>query len=221
MSKIAGFGFLWWLTGSPLLALLLLAVLLYVLDRRYIGILPNVFKPLKTSARIRKVRQELALQPHSTSLKSELAGLLIDKKRYAEAAALLEQAGAAAPDSADAWYGLGLCRLKLGALEEGERLIGRALELNGRLRYGEPYLRLGEALARTEPDKALDYLRRLRDMQSSSCEVYFRLGLILERMGRGDEAKEAYRESAAVYKALPKYKRKSERRWFLLSAMKR
>lgn len=221
MSKAILFGIFWWITGNPFIALLLLFILIYVLDRRYIGVMPNLFKPLQLSSRLGKVRQELSLNPHHASLKLEAARILIEKRRYEEAAALLDEILGVMDDSAEVWFESGLCKLKLGRLAEGEEDMLKALELNPRVRYGEPFLRLGEAFADVDRDKALAYLHQFRDIHSSSCEAYFRLGKVLSRMGRPDEAKSAYREAVHIYRSLPKYKRKSERRWALKAAMKR
>lgn len=221
MSKAILFGVLWWITGNPIVALLLLLVLIYILDRRFIGFMPNLLKPLQLSKRLRKAREELALNPHNASLKLEVARILVEKRRYREASELLDGIIEVMDDSAEVWFESGLCKLKLGDLAEGERRMQKALSLNPRVRYGEPYLRLGEAFADHERDKALDFLHKFRDVQTSSCEAYYRLGSVLHRMGRGEEAKKAWREAVEIYRALPKYKRKSERRWAYKAMMKR
>jgi tetratricopeptide (TPR) repeat protein len=221
MTKAILFGFLWWLTGSPLLAFLVIIVLIYMLDRRFGGFLPNAFRPYQLNSRLRRAKQELSLSPHHTSLKVEAARILIEKRRFQEALSLLDQAILIIKDSADVWFEIGLCQLKLGDVVEGEKSMLRALDINPRVKYGEPYLRIGEAFAATDEAKSLAYLHRFQDIHSSSCESYYKLGNILERLGRRDGARSAYKEAVAIYRSLPKYKRKSERRWALLSAMKR
>jgi len=188
-------------------------VIIYLLDRRYIGILPNLLRPFQLSRRLRRVRQELSLSPYNASLKFETARIFLEKRRYAEAMVLLDELTQVMNDSAEVWYEAGRCRLKLGDLGLGESHILHAMQLNPRVRYGEPYLRLGEAYAEVDQSKALQYLRQFQDIHSSSCEAYYRLGLVLEMMNRKEEAKQAYQEAVAIYRSLPKYKRKSERRW--------
>lgn len=221
MGKFVGFGLLLWLTGNPFVAILLLLLILYVLDRRFVGIFPSITRPLQIRSRLRKIRQELRLNPHHASLKIEAARILIHLKRYAEARGLLDEVLKQVDDSAEVWFEAGLCRLKQNQLSEGESMILKALDLNGRVRYGEPYLRLGEAYAEKDREKALSYLRSFGEIQSSSCEAYYRLGVLLSSMGKTAEAKQAFAEAVEVYRSLPKYKRKSERRWALLSGMKR
>lgn len=221
MGKFALFGLLYWLTGNPFVAFFGLLLIFYILDRRYFGIFPSIAKPFQIRNRLRIIRQELQLNPHHTSLKTEAARILIILGKYAEAEKLLEEVRPLMQDSAEVWYEAGLCRLKQNRLNEGETLIAIALELNPRVSYGEPYLRLGEAFASTDKEKALAYLRQFGEIQSSSCEAYYRLGKILLGMGRKEDAAQAFSEAVNIYRLLPKYKRKSERRWAILSAIKR
>jgi tetratricopeptide (TPR) repeat protein len=220
LTKLLIFGFLFWLIGNPFVALIVLMFIIYMLDRRYIGIFPNVIRPFQSSRRLRKVRQELFLSPHNTSLKVEAARILVEKRRYADAIILLDELIQVVDDSAEIWFEAGQCRLKLGDLNIGESHILKALMLNPRVRYGEPYLRLGEAFANVDQTKALHYLRQFQDIHSSSSEAYYRLGQILEKMDQKDQARRAYQGAANIYRTLPKYKRKSERRWAWLSALK-
>ncbi|TDF95976.1 tetratricopeptide repeat protein [Paenibacillus piri] len=221
MSKVLLFFLLTWLTGSPIVAIIVLLVIFYVLDRRFIGLTPSIVKPIQRSRKLSRLRQELRLNPHQTSAKLELARLLIEKKQYPEASDLLEQVAAVMDDSAEVRADLGLCRLKLGQLEQGESLMLEAVEMNPRVKYGEPYLRLAEAWADRDPNKAIAYLERFREVNSSSCEAYYRLGQLYSRLGHGEKAREAYRETVELYRGLPKYKRRFERKWAWLARLKK
>ncbi|GIP38104.1 hypothetical protein J31TS4_13840 [Paenibacillus sp. J31TS4] len=221
MGKFVLFSLLWWLLGNPFLAIVVLLVILYVLDRRFLGLSPSFLKPLKRTRRLAKLRQELRLHPHDSRGRLEAAQLLAEKKKYREALDYYESVLPVMEDSAEVRFGIGLCRLRLGEREEGEREMREALRLNPRVHYGEPYLRLGEALAESAPDRALAYLEAFREVHSSSCEAYYRLGLLYKRLGREEEARRAFAETVQLYRSLPKYKRRSERRWALLAFWKR
>lgn len=220
MAKFFLFVLLWRLLGNPVLAVIVFAIVLYLLDRRYVGFSPNLLRPFQQSRRLSLLRQELGVNPHQTSAKLEVGRILLQKKRVDEAAAYFEQVLPQMPDSAEVKCELGICYLRQGRLEEGEALIAEGLAANPRVKYGEPYLRLGEAYAGTNPEKALHYLEQFREVQSSSCEAYYRLGQLYERLGRSADAKAAYREAVEIYRVLPKYKRKSERSWMLKSRWK-
>lgn len=217
MGKFSVFLLLTWITGNPLVAVIVLLAILYLLDRRFVGITPSFLKPVRRARRISRLRDELRLNPHNTSAKLELARLLMERSSYGEAKELLEQVRLVMDDSAEVLCELGFCELKLGRLEQGERLIGQALQLNPRVKYGEPYLRLGEALAENAPDRAVGYLQRFGDVNSSSCEAYCRLGQLHKRLGRNEEAARAFREAVDIYRGLHKFKRRAERKWALLA----
>jgi len=221
MSKILIFSFLWYILGNPFLALLVLLVIFYAIDRRYVGLFPSLVRPFRVSRRISALRSELRMSPHNTSAKHELARLLMEKKQYRQALSLLEEVQPRLEDSDDVLAELGICRLKLGDLEVGEQLIMQSVERSPRVKYGEPFLQLGEAFAGANPDKAVRYLERFKDIHTSSCKGYYRLGQLYTIMGRKEDAKAAFRETVEIYRSLPKYKRKTERRWFLLALFKK
>lgn len=220
MSKFFLFALIWWLVGNPFLAIIIVLVVLYMLDRRFIGLSPSLLKPYRRGRRLSRLKRELAMAPHHAGNKLEAARLYIEKEKYAEALELIEQVSSVY-DSADVVYEIGLCRLKLGQLEEGERLILQSLDMNERVKYGEPYLRLGEALAPVQPDRAIRYLEQFRKINSSSCEGSYKLGRIYDKLGNKEEAKRAYGEALHIYRGLPRYKRRAERRWAILSKWRR
>lgn len=220
MGKIIVFVLLWRLLGNPFIALLVLLVVLYLLDRRFVGFSPSILRPLKRARQLRKLRGELRMNPHHTSVKLEIARLEMERRRYGEARALLLDIAGVMSDSAEVLAELGICELKLGQLAEGERLLTEALDINPRVKYGEPYLRLGEAFAASDPEKAIRYLQRFSEVNASSCEAYYRLGLLYRQLHKKEEADAAFRETVELYRGLPKYKRRHERRYAWLARFK-
>jgi tetratricopeptide (TPR) repeat protein len=216
MSKLLLFGLLFWLIGNPIVAIIVLILILYVLDRRFVGLSPSIVKPLKRRSRIKKLEQLLRLNPSDVSSKMELARLQLERKSYARARQMLESVGDAMEHSAEYWDDLGTALLFTGDKERGEQAMLRALAINPRVKYGEPYLRLAAA-NRSDAEKALSYLKELRDIHSSSCEAYYRMGLIYKELGNKTEAKRAFQEAAEIYASLPRYKRRQERSWALRS----
>jgi tetratricopeptide (TPR) repeat protein len=221
LTKIFIFFILWRLTGNPFIAILVLLVIFYFLERRYIGFTPSLARPFKRNRRLRQLQIELLTHPHNTSGKLEAAWLLIEKRKYSQALQYLDEVRHILDDSAEAFYATGLCHLKLGDLAEGEKLVLESLAMNPRVRYGEPYLRLGEAIAAVQPERALNYLQKFREVHSSSCEAYYRLGQLYQHLDRKEEALIIYNETLIIYRGLPKYKKRTERRWAILAWWKR
>ncbi|MOA49630.1 Tetratricopeptide repeat protein [compost metagenome] len=63
-------------------------------------------------------------------------------------------------------------------------------------------------------------LEQFRQVNSSSCEAYYRLGQLYEQLGRGEDARRAYRETLQIYRSLPKYNKRKQRRWAILARFK-
>lgn len=214
------FGLLWWLLGNPFLAIIVMLAILYFLERRFLGLTPSLVKPFQRRSRIAKWRRQLAVNSHDVSAKSELARLLIERKKFGEARELLSSMESKMEHSAEFWSDLGTCELALGRLEEGERAMLQGLDISNRVKYGQPYLKLGEAFAKKEPEKALAYLQQFKQINSSSCEAYYKLGLVYAQLGQSEEAASAYRECRQLFGKLPRYMRRHERKWVLRSLMR-
>ncbi|MGG6311281.1 tetratricopeptide repeat protein [Paenibacillus macerans] len=221
MSKFMLFILLSWLFGNPFIAIIVLLLILYFIDRRYVGLLPSLSKPFKRGRNISRLRQQLSASPFDVSSKRELARLLLERKKFHEAHRLLEEAKDASESSAEFWSDLGAASLGLGRIEEGEAEILHALSLNDRVKYGQPYLQLASAFREKDPQKALQYAAKFGEIQSSSSEAYYLLGSLYQLLGSKEEAKRAFGESIAVYRSLPKYKKRQERKWALRSFLKR
>lgn len=209
------FLFLWlyWLLGNPIIAILVLLVVLYLIDRRFIGITPSIVKPLKRISRIRKLKAHIGASPNDVSSKQELARLLVERKKYGEALKLLEPLQRTLDDSADYWDTVGHCMAETGRLEEGVAHMQKALQLNPRVKYGAPYLRLASIHADKDAETALGFLNQFQHIQSSSCEAYYRMAQLYKKLGRTEDAKAAAAEGLAIYRSLPRYKKRSERGW--------
>lgn len=121
MLKFFGFFMLLNLVGNPFLALIILLVILYFLDRRYVGIFPSITKPFRRSRQISKLRTTISLNPNDVSAKFDLARLMTERKRFSESKELLVQIADRYEQSAEYWVELGYVNLKLGQLPEGKR----------------------------------------------------------------------------------------------------
>lgn len=221
MGKIFGFILLWRLLGNPFLAILVLLVIVYLLDRRFVGVFPSLTKPFKRMGQVSRLRTQISMNPNDVSSKHELARLLIERKKDAEAQKLLESIAFQSEDSAEFWDDLGTVYVRQGDIQKGEAYILKALEINPRVKYGRPYLRLADVYKNSDRDKAVEYVHRFQEIQSSSCEGYYLLGMMYKSLDRQAEAKAAFQESINIYRSLPKYKKRQERKWAVLSMMRK
>lgn len=215
MGKIGIFFLLSWLTGNPIIAIIILLGIVYILDRSFIGIFPSFSKPFKRIRQISKLRQQVAMSPHDVSAKRELARLLMERGKYQEAHDIFLSVENTLSTSADYWSDRGISALKLGLIDEGKRNIKQATDMNERVKYGEPYLQLAIALTVSEPELALKYAAKYSEINSSSIEAYYLVGKLYKAMGHADKAKQAWAEGASIYRALPKYQKRKERKWAL------
>lgn len=211
------FGMLWWLLGNPFVAILVLLVVLYLLERRFIGLSPSIVRPFRRQSAIAKWKRQLQMSPHDISAKQELARLLIESRKYAQAQEVLLGIRDQLDHSAEYWSDLGTCELALGRIEEGEQSMLRALEISPRVKYGAPYLRLSEAWAKRDPAKALHYLQELQEINASSCEASYRMGRLYADLGKREASAAAFKECRELYATLPRYMKRKERKWALLS----
>jgi tetratricopeptide (TPR) repeat protein len=217
MSKILLFIGLTWLFGSPFIAILVLLIIIYVLERRFIGLSPSLVRPFRRRNSIAKWKRQLHLSPHDVSAKTELARLLIESKKYHQAREILLGIENQMDHSAEYWSDRGTCTLALGNPEDGEKEMRHALSISPRVKYGQPYLRLAESFSKSDPVKAIAYLQEFKTVNSSSCEAYYRLGSVYESLGQPEEAANAYRECRQLFRSLPRYMKRHERKWALRS----
>lgn len=221
MLKLILFGFMFYIFGNPITAILVLLLILYVLDRRFVGVSPSIAKPIRRARNISKLRRQIAVSPSDISSRHELARLLIERRQYKEALELLEPIQSSLEDSAEYWDDIGNARLHTDRIAQGETDILHALEINPRVKYGRPYLRLADAFRDSDRDKALQYLAQFHTIHSSSSEAFYLLGQMNQSLGKKEEAKSSYQESLEVYRSLPKYKKRQERKWAVRSFFKK
>lgn len=214
MGRFFLFAFLTWLTGNPLLAILIilaLAVPGWLAGSRYAFRLSRRIRAWGEAGRLRR---SLQLNPHDAKARVDLAGLLARQGKFREARAEMEPVFSRVEDLPDANYVLGLCLLHDGDPERGRGLVERALALSPKFGYGEPYLRLGDFRAeRGEWEPAAERYRQATAIYTSSVEGWYKLGQALHQLGRAEEARAALREALTSYRTAPWYRRSDDRPW--------
>jgi tetratricopeptide (TPR) repeat protein len=216
MRNLFLFGVLTWMTGNPLLALV---VVIAVTAAGYGYISGRVFRIPRTVNRwltIRELHRAVGTNPHDATAQADLGRLLVEAGQPARALSHLEAAHTRAPEVAETAYYLGAARLRLGDEPRGRPLIEEALARDPRLGYGEPYLRLADYyLDQGRPAEALTHLERFAQMHASSVEGRYKLAQALLATGHPDHARAALDEAARAYRGAPWFKRREERLWRL------
>jgi tetratricopeptide (TPR) repeat protein len=214
MGRFFLFALLTWITGSPVLAIVILialAVPSWLAGSRWAF---RFSRQVRAWGEAGRLRRALATNPHDAKARADLGALLARRGRYREARAELEQALPRVDDLPEPNYALGLCLLHEGEVEKGEALIQRALSISPKFGYGEPYLRLGDfSAARGEWDRAAASYRDAVRVHGSSVEGWAKLGEALVHLNREDEARTAFQEALTSYRTAPWYRRSEDRPW--------
>jgi tetratricopeptide (TPR) repeat protein len=215
VSRFFLFALLSWITGNPLLALLVLIALSvpgWWAGSRWAW---RFQRRVRSWGEAGRLRRELAVNPHNVKARTDLGAILVRQGRFREARAELTQAMPRADDLPEANYALGLCLLHDGEFERGRELVERALALNPKFGYGEPYLRLGDFRAgRGEWELAAERYRQATAIHSSSVEGWYKLAQALDHLGRRDETRTALQEAISSYRTALWYQRADGRPWY-------
>jgi tetratricopeptide (TPR) repeat protein len=201
------------LTGNPWLALLVAVAIAWGGEGWFRGRLWTPTRLWQRYTRIRRLRDDIAANPHDMTAKGSLGGLLIDRSP-AEARALLEEVHARYPELALVAFHLGAARLNTGDTAGGQAAIEHALSVKRDVGYGEPMIRLGDHLAglRRYEDAAAAY-RRALTVHSSSAEACYKLGRALRAAGDKAGAQRAFLETLDLSPGAPAFKARVDRPW--------
>ncbi|MDQ0189115.1 tetratricopeptide repeat protein [Alicyclobacillus cycloheptanicus] len=202
---------------NPLLAVIVIVIVYYLVDRRFIGLTPNLLKPVRTQMRISRLHREILENPHDAPARYDLARLYIGHGAYNRALRLLQELPPSMQEAADVQTDWGICQLHLGECAAGEQRILNALSKEPKLRYGEPYLEMAAVFAPSDPKKALHYLNVFQSYNASSCESEYRLAKLFLLFDNPAAAREALRRCIQTYRMLPRFRKRVERRWALLA----
>lgn len=180
---------------------LLLGIVVFFLLRRW---LPDPSVYLRTLGRIRGLESAREANPDNVTARRDLARLYLERGRPRKALVYVEEAQRRAPDDAELSYLHGVCLQRTGRHEEALGPLVRAVDLDPRLAFGEPYRWAAEALAALgRLDQAEDAWLRYLDVSSSSVDARVRLAGVLARAGRRKEAAERVDEAIRTHRELP------------------
>lgn len=199
------------LTRNPLLALLLIVLLYALIDRSFIGLLPDFLAPLRRRKRVAELVREVGVNPHNANARLELAELYFQRGQYRQVVPHLQQALVKMADSALARFYLGAAYFHLGQWDESRRELEEAVRLNPKVAHGYPYLYLIKHGHRAGKDrqgeKLVDELLRYGSVKS-----FFDAGKYFKSTGRRREAARFFSEVLDIYRLSSPTMRRNFRR---------
>jgi tetratricopeptide (TPR) repeat protein len=205
------------LTGSPLLAILILFLLYGFIDKMYIRLLPDFFAPLRRNRQIRSLLTELSINRANSKASLDLGVLYFEKKKYDRALEYLKKAGERIDDSARLCLYTGMSYYESGQEAEGVEHIKKALELDKGIGYGLPYIYLiGYEMKTGENRERLSSLEEAFDSFANT-ENFYRMGMIYKGMGNKAKAGEMFNNALKSYSYVPRTIKKLHRRWAVYS----
>lgn len=196
---------------NPVEALVLLAIIYIIIDRQYIGVLPDFTQPLRSWQRIAKLKRELEFSPCPGLAYYELGALQVESGNMKDGRHNLEKAHDLIPDHPDIEYYLGVARIRTGALDAGKIALENALRLNLKIKYGLPYVYLMEySLKRQAPQDQIEaYLQKIYEYESP--QLFYEAGVVFQREGHRERAREMFRQVQASLKNCPSFLKKQHR----------
>jgi predicted Zn-dependent protease len=184
--------------------------------------IPDPVLVARTWNRMRTLESQIAANAANVTARRDLAVLWLERLRPGRALALLDEARARAPDDAELLFLTGLARYKKGDAKGALDPLVRAVEIDPRVRFGEPYLIAAEALITLDRlEEAEDALDRFVASNSSSLQGYVRLAQVARRRGERAASDKALREAFDTWRQLPRYRRRKELGWWFRALLMR
>ncbi|APR85548.1 Tetratricopeptide TPR_4 [Minicystis rosea] len=192
---------------------ILVGIVVFVVLRPFV---PDPVLLVRTWGRIRRLDAQIAANPANVTARRDLALIWMERLRPRRALELLDEARRRSPDDAELLYLTGLARLRSGDAQGALEPVVRAVEIDPRVRFGEPYLVAAEALTKLgRLEEAEDALERYTDVCSSSLQGWVRLSDVRRRQGNKTGAQEALQEAFATWRQVPGYRRRGEFGWWM------
>lgn len=206
---------------NPIITLLLIFVIYAVIDRRFIGFLPDFSKLFQNVRKTAALKQQLGYTPSPGRIYYELGALQVERGKMAEGRNNLEKAHELITDHPDIEYYLGVARIKTNALEEGKAALEYAIQLNPKVKYGFPYIYLIEySLKKQEAQEQVDeYMDKVNEF--SNPQLLYELGVIFQKEGYKDKAKEMFQEVQLSLKQCPSFMKKQYRYYAIMAAVRK
>ncbi len=202
------------LTGSPLVAAVVVLCFYFVVDRLTLGLLPDPIRFVRRWQRVGKLKRRVAAAPFDRKARTELGELYLDLGRPEAAYAVLAPNHQAGDDDIYTLFALGAAAYRSGRTDEAERLLAAAWERDAKFRLGEIALELGRGrLAAGKHEAAAAALLHLLEARPSSVEGKVLLARCRQALGQKREAEVLFDEAWRDHAAAPLFLQRQQRWW--------
>ncbi len=210
------------LFGTPVFAIVIILVAIYLFDRFFIGVLPNIFAPIKRRSSSKKLESELRINPANASNAMELGVLYFDRKKYFKALEYLNKAYERMKDSDRLLMYRGMALIETGCVQEGVDNLRRAVAINEGTGYGLPYVYLLNNALEGKVTGS-EEVKGLQDKfwKYANTENLYRMGMMYKKHGDREKARDMFDNAIKEYSYCPRNLKKLHRRWAILSRFNR
>jgi tetratricopeptide (TPR) repeat protein len=193
--------------------IILLAIPVALVARRW---LPDPWLAIKHAGRIRALDADVRANAENVTARRNLAVIYLEKRRPGRALGLLDQALLRDKESLELHFLRGVALLRLKKYEDAVTPLVEVCQRDPKFRYGEAYLRAADALSSLGRwEDAVDALERFTEVNKSSVEGCYKLGLARRAAGDLEGAKKALAEARQVYRDSPAFHRRKQFGWYL------
>ena len=205
---------------NPLGALVLIVIAYAIIDRSFIGALPDFITPLSRWRKISKLKSELQSSAFPGQTLYQLGALQVESGNMKEARDHLEKAHILIQEHPDIEYYLGVARIKMGALDSGKEALESALNQNPKIKYGFPYVHLIEYSLKTkEPQEQIDaYMEKI--FEYGNPRMYYEVGVVFLKEGYTEEARVMFQKVQVAFRTSPSFLRKQQRYYVIMSKIR-
>ncbi|QZY54501.1 tetratricopeptide repeat protein [Crassaminicella profunda] len=209
-------------TGNPLVALIGVLLIYALVDKFYLGFLPDFTKGFRKKRQMKNSLMELNVNPENAQAAFALGEYYFEKKKYEKALEYFNHPKLQKDEGAKYYHYLGMTLMELGKAMEGKSYIEKALESNPRVGYGLPYIYLiDHEIKKHTPDKNKINVWEEEVERFGNTENLYKLGMIYKKQGYNEVAKKLFSKVLIEYAYCPKGIRRIHRKWAILARVRK
>ena len=169
---------------------------------------------LRSRQSFRRQMELSTLNPRDADAHYQLGLIYQQRRQYDQAAERFRKAIEIAPDEADAFYQLGLIARDQGKAGEALPLLQRAAALDDKLSASEVWREIGVTeLQLDHAPEAHAALAKYVDRRPYDPEGLYWFGKVLRKLGRNNEAADAFRRAVEAVNTMPQHRKGRLRTW--------